>query len=396
MIKINIYNISNWDGIKENHIKFIKQIIEDEYKDSNKEPKEISMNQLPSKVRRFIKKNIYSIFIGERVSMLASANKLRRMVFKGINDYELEILDKFYYGNKQLKEKIINEIQENFLSSEYDFAREKFISNMNKEKIRLYEKDKENFIDNNYKKYRKGLKINKILSNLFSYKKLVDGKDGWDRHKLISSINIDVCPYCNRQYISTYKENNKRKTTADLDHFYPKSIYPILALSLYNFIPSCQLCNSRLKLNKDFRLEEHIYPYEECFDDYGYYFTTYPNLKGGIDYLRAESNQFDLKIECRNMDLNSVEKVENSKKTFKLEELYSNHKDYASEIMKKANLYNDDRISIIFDEFEDLFESREEIIRLIFSNYINKDDLHRRPLSKLTKDICNEFGIMID
>ena len=37
-------------------------------------------------------------------------------------------------------------------------------------------------------------------------------------------------------YIQVYTGNGKGKTTAALDHFYPKSRYPILALSLYNFI----------------------------------------------------------------------------------------------------------------------------------------------------------------
>jgi len=106
---------------------------------------------------------------------------------------------------------------------------------------------------------------------LFPYKKLLDDKD-WNRHKLLSLMEIEVCPYCQRNYISSFEENDDKRITADLDHFYPKSLYPFLALSLYNFIPSCQICNSRFKGTKD--TYNSVYPYEESFDDLGAKFET--------------------------------------------------------------------------------------------------------------------------
>ena len=111
-----------------------------------------------------------------------------------------------------------------------------------------------------------------LPNQLFCYKKLQTGNKDWNRHKLLSLIGIEVCPYCQRNYISSYEENNDEKTTADLDHFYPKSLYPFLALSLYNFIPSCQICNSRFKGNKDTR--DSVYLYEEGFDELGVKFKT--------------------------------------------------------------------------------------------------------------------------
>ena len=63
-----------------------------------------------------------------------------------------------------------------------------------------------------------------LPNQLFCYKKLYEeGK--WSRHKLLSLMGIEVCPYCQRNYISSYG----KKTTADLDHFYPKSLYPIFS-----------------------------------------------------------------------------------------------------------------------------------------------------------------------
>ena len=114
---------------------------------------------------------------------------------------------------------------------------------------------------------------------LFSYEKLDAGLgDKWGRHKILFLMGINVCPYCQRNYISSYEdkvENEEiNKTTADLDHFIPKSVVPFLALSLYNFIPSCQICNSRMKLDEptiDLSNFENIVinPLIESFDDYG-------------------------------------------------------------------------------------------------------------------------------
>ena len=71
-----------------------------------------------------------------------------------------------------------------------------------------------------------------LPNQLFCYKKFQDGNKNWGRHKLLFLMEIEVCPYCQRNYISSYEENNSKKTTADLDHFYPKSLYPFLAFSL--------------------------------------------------------------------------------------------------------------------------------------------------------------------
>lgn len=96
----------------------------------------------------------------------------------------------------------------------------------------------------------------KILKEIFNYKYFSELEPPkWSRHQLLTSLGVRVCPYCQRNYITSYtleenKEDKVEKTTADLDHFYSKKDYPFLALSLYNFIPSCSICNSRMKLKK--------------------------------------------------------------------------------------------------------------------------------------------------
>ena len=60
-------------------------------------------------------------------------------------------------------------------------------------------------------------------------------------------IGIETCCYCNSSYINVYKNKKGLKIQCDFDHFIPQSKCPLFVLCLYNFVPSCQICNSRIK-----------------------------------------------------------------------------------------------------------------------------------------------------
>lgn len=48
----------------------------------------------------------------------------------------------------------------------------------------------------------------------------------------------------------------------------------------------------------------------------------------------------------------------------------------------------------LFDKYSGtLFSSKEELMRLITCGYISDDDINKRPLSKLIKDISEDFGL---
>lgn len=62
-------------------------------------------------------------------------------------------------------------------------------------------------------------------------------------------LKIYTCHYCDMAYINAYVETTKGglKSQFDVDHFLPKKVCPPLALSLFNFVPSCPVCNERIK-----------------------------------------------------------------------------------------------------------------------------------------------------
>lgn len=220
---------------------------------------------------------------------------------------------------------------------------------------------------------------------------------GTPRHQLMSAMRISVCPYCNRQYITIYSEGEKgirketgrkhnnnpvKKTTADLDHFYIKSQYPYLSLSIYNFIPSCQICNSRFKGTMDFYIHPHVYPYTEEFGD---------DVKFTMKLdtcLVDDKEKWEDMIELA--DQSGNEAVKNSISTFMLEQVYQSHMDYVQELRIKSNMYNKDMIDALDEDYGGLLGDKRSILDLIFGQYLDRSQFHRRPLSKLTRDILEE------
>lgn len=235
-----------------------------------------------------------------------------------------------------------------------------------------------------------------LPNQLFCYKKLQTGNKNWNRHKLLSLIGIEICPYCQRNYISSYEESNDEKTTADLDHFYPKSLYPFLALSLYNFIPSCQICNSRFKGNKDTR--DSIYPYEEGFDELGVKFKTSKEVISEI--LGERYSDFYVKIDYENLkNKEDGEKVKNSIENLELDRVYKkSHNQYIQNLLYNIEKYPENYLENCVEMFESNVDKKkqlEEYFKDIVKEPYRKRIENGEPLAKLTKDILEEFNIKI-
>ena len=235
-----------------------------------------------------------------------------------------------------------------------------------------------------------------LPNQLFCYKKLQTGNKDWNRHKLLSLIGIEICPYCQRNYISSYEENNDEKTTADLDHFYPKSLYPFLALSLYNFIPSCQICNSRFKGNKDTR--DSVYLYEEGFDELGVKFRTSKEVIS--ETLGERYSDFYVKIDYENLkNKEDGEKVKNSIENLGLDRVYKkSHNQYIQNLLYNIEKYPENYLENCVEMFESNVDKKkqlEEYFKDIVKEPYRKRIENGEPLAKLTKDILEEFDIKI-
>jgi hypothetical protein len=205
----------------------------------------------------------------------------------------------------------------------------------------------------------------------------------YNAYDLSDKLKVDVCPYCNRNYTFTVKAKNG-STRPQFDHFYDKARYPILALSFYNLIPSCPTCNSSMKGRKQFSVKTHVHPYLEGFEKKAHFPL---HVKNSSFYY--DKKGFDIELKTND------EKAQNNIEDFGLNTLYENHKDIVLELIQKAEIYNESYIDELFNRYEGtLFKNREDLMRLITCGYVTDEDLHKRPLSKLIKDISKELDLL--
>jgi len=205
------------------------------------------------------------------------------------------------------------------------------------------------------------------------------------RHELLSNMGIEVCPYCNRQYISNYIDEEKKKSTADLDHFLPKSIFQLFSLSLYNFVPSCQVCNSRFKLAKGTKI---IYPYEIGFEEETY-FSVKLKSESNIGSLTGNNTIFDLDLIVNSADCNKID-LENNIELFRLEKIYQSHKEYVRELLYKKHAWSNTYNHLLNQLFLEMELDPFEINLFLYGNSLKPEDFSKRPLSKLAYDIVNK------
>lgn len=193
--------------------------------------------------------------------------------------------------------------------------------------------------------------------------------NGW---KFVENLGISVCPYCN---LNTLFNLPNGKRTSELDHFYPKESYPLFAMSFYNLIPSCKVCN-QLKNNKDFTIN--------LFAEFDR-----PMAKFGLDIHSVEcfwkTSGFDL-------TLNHSDNV--AKEELNLLERHKYHKDVVLEIMQKSYIYNSTYLEELAREYPFAFGNEQEFHLLLLNNYTDENDHHKRPLSKLTRDIAEDLGLL--
>ena len=204
------------------------------------------------------------------------------------------------------------------------------------------------------------------------------------KHEVLTGTGIEVCPYCNRQYITPYQKGTKLKSTADLDHFFPKSIFQLLSLSLFNFVPSCQICNSRFKLARSIEI---LYPYKDGFNNNAV-FEVKLNSKSTLDSITGKNTSFDLNINvsstCSNKNV-----VENNIELFNLREIYQNHKDYVREILYKKHAYSNTYKGQLKQLFSDMNLDLIEVNIFLYGSELNPVQFGKRPLSKIAYDIIN-------
>lgn len=226
------------------------------------------------------------------------------------------------------------------------------------------------------------MRADELLDNIFRY-------DRYSKRRavvgILEKMKVTVCPYCNRQYIFTLANGQVRP---QFDHYYPKSRYPYLALSLYNMIPSCSICNMA-KSSLDTLKEPILYPFEEEMGSEAKFEIKRKKNGNFARMLQGISNEFLIDLNTTNAKNEAI--ILNQMIKLHLDDLYNEHKEYVMDIIKSKYVNSPERINELLVSFPSLFDSYEDVKNLLYMTNIQKEAWGNRPLSKFTYDIDRQL-----
>lgn len=207
------------------------------------------------------------------------------------------------------------------------------------------------------------------------------GYENYRESKLVElsrMLNIKVCPYCNHNftlYIDILGKTNM-KGLFQFDHFYDKSDYPYLSMSLYNLIPSCSYCNHQKRTTQ---LDIRYNPYFKAIsEEFHFKVVDSFQLRSG----KKGADKIDIKIE-RNVSRQGVDELQND---LHLEEQYGRHRDIVQEIYDKV--YNETYYRNMLTCIPD--EDREKLLNQWLGIPLYKNDIDERPLTKFCQDVLKQ------
>lgn len=226
----------------------------------------------------------------------------------------------------------------------------------------------------------------KLMQNLYSAFTQDEDSDGKQRsHRFFNKLGIKTCPYCNRLYTFTLNSDNG-KTAPEYDHFYNKSDYPLFAVSFYNLVPSCPVCNHIKRVKKTATINPFFHGFESVF--------TFVDDNDESKVLSKEEvmKKGGGKVRLRKADGKTSVADKGNIETFALNEIYNLHDDYVSDIVERVQAYQGISLDLV-STFQTRSKTPQEVYDFVWGKYWEVAQYENRPLSKLTKDILELLDI---
>lgn len=200
----------------------------------------------------------------------------------------------------------------------------------------------------------------------------------YNSYDLTINLGIRTCVYCNRNFALTKrKKTGGRLMNPQLDHWFPKSKFPLLQISFCNLIPCCEICNTRIKNDKPLNLIDHFHPYQqkEGKISFGYRFIFGDKIR--VFFLNdSDSN---IKSTCEEMYI---------------DEMYEAHRYEIEDLIKTKKKYSTTYLKKLKSSFPEANLSDQDVYRLAFGVEMDKEDFHKRPFSKFKSDILKQLRLI--
>ena len=204
----------------------------------------------------------------------------------------------------------------------------------------------------------------------------------------IEKLEVHTCPYCNRTFTFSI-QGRKKRIRPEFDHFYDKAQNPLLAVSFYNLIPSCPICN-HAKRTDSLHFNPYLYEFKGKFKVFGKSTKTEPAKPLIGDELFRTEQWGDIKLDTP--DKREIEDME----VLGLDGLYKMHNDYVRDIVEKAQAYSDPIKESLTNTFQGAGHSPQQVFDFVWGKNLDTVRHINHPLSKLTRDILEQLNIIKD
>lgn len=182
---------------------------------------------------------------------------------------------------------------------------------------------------------------------------------------LVETLGINICPYCNRNYINGRGDEKKKRSGAQLDHFRSRSQYKIFSVSINNLIPSCPQCN-HIKAKEDFKCSPFMKKSEH------------------LPVFKITSGKRGFILESPN------DEYTYQKDVLKLDELYSIHYEEFKELELRSRIYNSNRINEM-EQVLGVSLTDQMVQDFIFGTIHKASEDKKYSLSKFRREIVDEL-----
>lgn len=223
-----------------------------------------------------------------------------------------------------------------------------------------------------------------IANDILAARKLLHDRDNRQ------FANVDECPGTKpvKEKLKDYKFHVKpTHNHFTLDHFYPQADHSLLSLCLYNFIPCCYVCNSKLKKAEKLFLSDasrsspsslkFSFPEDARFRVY--------YLEDGSEVQCLDDFSVDLDIAGDDKDHQAFIRQ------LKIKGRYLHYKQEAFRLIKRQFDYPDTKLKELS---ENLGKTIEELKRDLFGDDLFDNAYENRALVKYKRDVAKSIGIL--
>ena len=225
-----------------------------------------------------------------------------------------------------------------------------------------YLKDNDTFLD--------------MYNNLFANgnQRFVGPDKTYNAYAFLTNMDVHVCPYCEDEYLDIVEKTGAADVrTSEVDHFFEKSKYPLLAMSFYNLIPSGKACNQIKKAHG-----VGMSPYENDIESKT---ALYPDIPVGINMETLDPRECKIKFHAKGDMIKNVE-------VLALEGRYEHTYMDVYKLLKRKQQFSRDKLDMILGD--DFGEFKQQILDEFFalpSPEEQKFSLH----NKMKRDLLRRF-----